>query len=421
MVQERKKLIFVVLDGIGDRLVKELQNRTPLEAAHTPALDKLASQGVTGHVQVLPFAPESDEAVFTLLGYDLKDYRGRGPLEAFGSGVPFKKGMIALRCNFATAAGNKLIDRRVGRSLASNEARMLADSVNRNVKLKNGKFSFKATAAHRAVLVLQQKQPLSALITNTDPAYKIDEEGLPEALADFKKEILKSEARNKKAAAKRAAQLLNEFTEKSAKVLNNDPVNLSRHHRGLLKANVILCRDAGTELPKVEPINKLTKRNWAIAADMPLEIGIGRLLGMERINLEIDENAKRYYPYIAEKAVKALNQHDSIYVHLKKTDVAGHDGDYLQKKQAIEEIDAYFFKPLLKHAKNVVIIVTGDHATPCEVRGHSNDPVPLLVWNAGVTDSVKRFNEIECSEGELGLLKGKEVMRKVCSLIKRKT
>ena len=96
-MMHRKNLLFIVLDGIGDRLVKELENRTPLEAAYTPILDKLAGEGVTGLVQVLPFAPESDEAIFTLLGYDLKDYRARGPLEAIGSNIDFSKGMLALR------------------------------------------------------------------------------------------------------------------------------------------------------------------------------------------------------------------------------------------------------------------------------------------------------------------------------------
>ena len=416
-----KKLVFVILDGIGDRLVKELQNRTPLEAAHTPTLDKLAAEGVTGHVQVLPFAPESDEAVFTLLGYDLKDYRGRGPLEALGSGVVFKKGMVALRCNFATAEGHKLIDRRAGRNLASNEARLLADSVNKNVKLRKGSFSLKATVGHRAVLVLKYPKRLSAKITNTDPAYTIDKDGLPEALAEYKMEVLKSRPYAKGSGGKEAAELLNEFTEKSAKMLNNNPVNLSRLHRGMLKANTILCRDAGIELPKVQPINKLTKRKWAIAADMPLEVGIGKVLGMELIALQHEPNLKRHYTHVAEQAAKALHKSDSVYVHLKAPDVFGHDGDYLGKKQAIEAIDEHFFRPLLRKIGDAAIAVTGDHATPCEVKGHSDDPVPLLVWNAGVTDSVKRFNEVECSEGQLGLLKGNEVMRKICSLVKRKT
>ena len=414
-----KKLIFVVLDGIGDRLVKELENRTPLEAAHTPLLDKLAAEGATGILQVLPFAPESDEAVFTLLGYQLKDYTGRGPLEALGSGIAFSKGMLALRCNFATANGSKLIDRRVGRNLSSNEAKLLAHSIIKNVRFKQGSFEFKTTVGHRAVLILKSKKKLSGEISNTDPAYRVVKGKVPEALANFKMEVLRSRAFSP--AAKASASLLNEFTEKSSKVLGNDPVNLKRQHEGNLKANVVLCRDAGSKLPDIKQINKLTGRNWAIIADMPLEIGIGKLTGMQVLEAPIVSTGRIGYKQVAELAVNSLKNYDSIYVHIKGPDVFGHDGDYEGKKHNIEDIDATFFGTLLSRLKHdTMIVVTGDHATPCPVKGHSDDPVPLLVWNSGVTDNVKRFNEVECSKGTLGMLKGSELMKKIVELAKGK-
>ncbi len=412
----RKKLLFIVLDGIGDRFVPELENSTPLEAAYTPTLDKLAHEGATGLVQVLPFAPESDTAIFTLLGYDLKDYTGRGSLEALGTSMKFSKGMLALRCNFATCEGTKLIDRRAGRNLTSKEANLLANSINKNVKLKNAKFILKSTVAHRGVLMLQHKKRLSSRITNTDPAYKIVN-GAPEALSEFKMELLKS--RPLERSAKLSADLLNEFTEKSIKVLSNDPVNLQRQHRGLLKANVILCRDAGNELPKIKPINQLTKRNWAIAADMPLEIGIGKLTGMKII--DISDASVKGFRFIAEKVVESLKEYDSIYIHVKGPDVFGHDGDYNGKMRCIEEIDKKFLKHFVRELKgDTMIVITGDHSTPCELKGHSSDPIPLLVWNSGIKDDVKRFNEVECSSGKLGILKGTELMQKICNLANQK-
>ncbi|HLD97113.1 MAG TPA: phosphoglycerate mutase, partial [Candidatus Nanoarchaeia archaeon] len=170
------KLIFVVIDGLADRPVAELGGKTPLEAANTPALDSLAAKGSGGMLRVIEgVAPESDAAVLTLLGYDPhKYYTGRGPLEGFGTGVEFKEGMLALRCNFATTSdGHGLLDRRAGRTLTSQEAAALASAINKEVRLTGADFKFYASVAHRGVLVISSHSGnLSASISNTDPAYE---------------------------------------------------------------------------------------------------------------------------------------------------------------------------------------------------------------------------------------------------------
>jgi 2,3-bisphosphoglycerate-independent phosphoglycerate mutase len=176
-----KKILYIVLDGLGDLPIKELNNKTPLEAAVTPNLDRLAQKGKTGIVYPVEkgIAPESDIAVISLLGYDAhKYYTGRGPLESFAEGIALHDGDVAFRVNFATAAddGKAILDRRVGRNLTTDEAVALSKEINSKVTLSAATFEFKNTIGHRGILVIRgMRSKLSGWITNTDPAY--DREG----------------------------------------------------------------------------------------------------------------------------------------------------------------------------------------------------------------------------------------------------
>ena len=244
------KALLVVLDGLGDRPIKAFGNKTPLEAANTPALDSLAAKGKTGLIEVIKgVAPESDAAILTLLGYDPhKYYTGRGTLEGVGAGVEFHDGNLALRCNFATSSdGRKLVDRRVARSLTSREAAELGKAINEGVKLTNATFSFKTSVAHRAVLVIKSGQKLSGKITNTDPAYEI-RSGIPHALAKFDMVVQKARPLSKD--AEQSASLVNEFTEKSYQMMKNHPVNAARRKKGLLEAKKIFKRGGGGKIFK---------------------------------------------------------------------------------------------------------------------------------------------------------------------------
>ncbi len=414
------KLVFVVMDGLGDRPVAEFGGKTPLEAAHTPALDSLAARGSGGMLRVIEgVAPESDAAVLTLLGYDPhKYYTGRGPLEGFGTGAKFKAGMLALRCNFATTAdGSSLLDRRAGRTLTSKDAASLAAAINKKVKLINANFRFYASVAHRGVLVIADKKirKLSANVTNTDPAYEI-RNGLPNALSSFEKKVKLAVPLDKTPAARRAAGLLNEFTAKAYAVMDRHPVNISRKKKGLLSANTIICRDAGNKLPPLYNISKKYGRKWALLADMPLEIGIGELAGMSLVHLPLPTFTAVDYKVRVEKTLDALKKFDCLYIHIKGPDLFGHDGDYKGKKQCVEEVDKFFFTPLLEKIdlKNVVIAVTADHATPCEMKGHSDDPVPFIISGGKVkSDFVERFGESYCQNGGFGTIKGSDFMGRV--------
>src|SRR5512136_1979638 len=196
---------------MGDLLIEELGNKTPLEAAETPNLDFLAQNGQTGLMYTVGrgIAPESDVAVISMLGYDpIKTYTGRGPIEAFGSGMEMEDGDLAVRCNFATVDDSlNIIDRRCGRSLSTEEASELADAINRGVKLRSHEaaIQFRATVGHRAVLVIKPKSgKLSGNISNTDPAYQ-KMEGLGLAMSKFENRIARCKPMDKTKGAKMAA------------------------------------------------------------------------------------------------------------------------------------------------------------------------------------------------------------------------
>ncbi|MBU2541811.1 MAG: 2,3-bisphosphoglycerate-independent phosphoglycerate mutase [Candidatus Omnitrophica bacterium] len=426
-----KKILYVVLDGLGDQPIKELGNKTPLEAALTPHMDRLAQTGITGLMYTVGegIAPESDIAVISLLGYDAhKYYTGRGPLESFAEGIEVKDGDIAFRVNFATVAddGVTIKDRRVGRNLSTQEATALAKEINANVNLTDATFEFKNTIGHRGVLVIRSKNGnLSAGISNTDPAY--EKQGFF-GIAKEKFQMRLKEAQvvaeaGDSSSAQEAARLINEFTKKSNEVLNKSFVNKKRIQDGKLSANVILSRDAGNRLPKFPPVSEEYKVKFGSFVEMPVERGIALLTGIDIVevpsqtgHLDVD------YGIWAKIAYERINEFDGLYIHIKGPDEPAHDGDYAKKKKSIEAIDKFFFGQLLKKKNdlsNVLIAVTADHSTVCKIKAHSADPVPLLISASGIKpEGALSFSEKACSKGSLGTLLGKDLMGLLVKLAK---
>ncbi len=417
-----KKIIYIVLDGLGDLPVKELGEKTPLEAAVTVNMDRLAQSGKTGIVYPVGkgIAPESDIAVISLLGYDAhKYYTGRGPLESFAEGLLVNDGDVAFRVNFATVGedASTIKDRRVGRNLSTEEAVALAKEINSKVTLSSATFEFKSTIGHRGILVIRgMHQKLSGWITNTDPAY--DREGVfGVAKEKFENKVAVSEPMpgyEKDLSAVEAAKLLNEFTEKSIKVLNDAAINKKRVSEGKMPGNLILSRDAGDHLPKFPPIKERFNLKFGSFVQMPVEKGIALLTGIDIIDvpqssghLDVD------YSVWAKIAVDSIEKYDGIYVHLKGPDEPAHDGDFKLKKESIEAIDKYFFSSLLPKLdlSNTIIAVTADHSTVCAVKAHTADPVPLLVCGGGIKpDGSLSFSEKSSRLGSIGELKGEDIM-----------
>lgn len=411
------KIVYVLLDGVGDLPHHSLNDLTPLEAAYTPCMDSLTRNGCMGQVISVGkgIAPQSDIAVFNMLGYSFKDgsYVGRGIIESIGCNIDFKEGDLAMRGNFATVDDNlQIIDRRAGRIISKEEAASICKTLTEKIHFSDISASvvIEPTIAHRVTIRFRHdKIKLSEKISNTDPAYdRINGMGIAKSTID-KPHIGISEPQENTVAAKTSAKLVNEFTDQAAKLLRNHPINNARSKIGKKPINAVLARDSGNRYPDLEPIDRKYGINVACIVDMPVEIGISKVLGMRAFNAgDVTD-----YEQKAIVAAENLEKFNVIYVHIKGPDEYGHDGDAKGKKMNIEDIDRRFFSTLTKNlkVKDSTIIISADHSTPCVKKGHSDDPVPLLVsGNKIKRDNSQRFTEKYAMKGSMGLLMGADVL-----------
>ena len=383
-----EKIIFIVIDGLGDKPIAELGNKTPLEAAKTPNLDWLAENGICGLLQPFKFAqqeyPTSETTHLALFGYDPKIYfLGRGVYEAAGVGLDLEEGDVALRGNFATLDKDlRVIDRRAGRI---KKTQPLIAAL-RGITINGVKFLVKKSFGHRLVIVLRNES-LSAKISDSDP----------------KKEGLKIKnvlPLDKTPEARLTAEVLNKFLYKAHQILKK------RSRR----ANGILARGAGQfkETPSFK--EKYGLKSACITGGGLYE-GIGKILGMEIIKVKgvtgfPTTNLKAQF--LAAK--KVLGKYDFLFLHIKAADNLAEDGDFLGKKEFIERIDKNL-KPLLG-LKNALIVVTSDHSTCCALKRHCEEPPPFLIYGRG-SDNVKMFSEKACQKGKLGLIKQLDLMSNI--------
>ena len=417
-------MVYVLLDGVGDLPHPNLVGKTPLDAASTPNLDRLAKNGTMGQVITVGkgIAPESDIAVFNMLGYKFKhdDYAGRGVVEAIGIGIDFKDGDLALRGNFATLNDDGvIIDRRAGRNIEKQDTETVSNEIEEKIKFsdENATAIITPTIGHRLVIRIRSDCTLSSNISNTDPAYgRVDGMGIARAVTDFLK-IEKCLPLDEESHTKLASKLVNELTEQSLDIMKKSKVNERRKENDKKLLNGILLRDAGNIYPKVTPINDLHSMKFSCIVDMPVEIGISKILKMKTY----DAGGRTDYEEKAKVAAKAMDEQNAVYVHLKGPDEFGHDGDAQGKMENIEEIDKRFFGTLLDNidSSKVAVIVSADHSTPCINKGHSADPVPLLISGDMVTnDDTQRFTETEAKKGRIGLIDGAQVITTGIDIIK---
>ena len=406
----RLKAILVIGDGMADRPIKELNWKTPLEAAHKPSLNQIAKTGICGIMDLISpgIPPGSDTATLALLGYDaLKVYSGRGALEAIGSGVKVLPSDVAFRCNFATVnEGLVVLDRRAGR-IANEDAAQLAESIQK-IKLEKtlgAKFFFKNTVQHRAVLAIRGSK-LSEAVSDSDP----EEVG---------RKVLKIKPLNDSLEAKHTAKILNELLSKFHRVLKEHSINKERVKRKLPPANIILCRGAGT-IPNIKPLSEIYHINAACIAATPLIRGACMTAGIKLIDVKgATGTPQTDFMAKAKAAIQALRANDFVLLHVKATDVASHDGNVKQKIELIEKIDH-----MLGYILNSVdldatyLAVTADHTTSSITRNHEGDPVPVALTGPYVRrDDVEEFSERTCSRGGLSRIRGMDLMPILMNLI----
>lgn len=415
-----RRVFVIILCGAGDRPLDALDGGTPLEMAPTPHLDDLARRGATRLVEVIDevIPPESDSGAMALLGFDPRlHYTGRGPLEALGSGFWPRSGQaVGFRINFASQDPNSLrLDRRTARDLSDEELRMLVDQIRDQVTLDRHpeiRYELTAFGRHRGILCFTSElAALSGWVSNTDPGFGRNAWfGIPVAAhANSPHACLPLDGSH---GAANTAAVVNEFVRESAEVLGASEVNRRRLAAGQLPANVILVRDGGHELPGLTGFHERTGRGLVLYGQVPAERGLCMLLGGRFVESKPQPGQPDAAFYRELVAVVAGEQASLVLVHLKAADEPGHDGDHLGKLAALATIDRYFIGPLGDSlGPQDVVVVTGDHATPCEIGIHVADPVPTLVCGMGVpADDSTCFSEREAAAGGLPVTRAAELM-----------
>ncbi|MDR0863169.1 MAG: 2,3-bisphosphoglycerate-independent phosphoglycerate mutase [Oscillospiraceae bacterium] len=399
------KVICVIYDGLGDRPIAELGGRTPLEAAVTPNFDAITKKSVTGLMHTLGRGtrPGSDVSHLAIFGYPMeKYYTGRGPIEVAGLGIKLATGDVAFRGNFGTVDIEwNILDRRAGRILDVSE---FAEAVDGMV-IDGVTFAVKAGTAHRAGVIMRG-EGLSANISDADPHEGARPVETIRPLDDTPE-------------AKRTADALNKFLRRSYELLDHLPANDRRRAAGELPANFLLLRGAGI-YPTMPSFEEKYGLHACCIAGGGLYRGVGAFLGMDLIDVEganalPTTNVRGKF----ETALKMLDTHDFVFVHVKATDTTAEDGDWAAKKAFIEKVDGEL-KLFTDLPPNVLLVMTADHSTACELKAHTADPVPVLFCNPSArVDDVEVIGERAFARGGLGFIEGKDVMPQVLNLMGR--
>ena len=403
------RVLLLIIDGVSDRPCPDLRNLTPLQAAKTPVLDRIAAEGICGIMDTIApgIRPGSDTSHLSLLGYPPENYyTGRGPLEAVGTGILMEPGMIGFRCNYATLDhAGKVIDRRAGRIHDTADlTRAVMDGV--DLSAFGIEVLFRSGTGHRAALAFRG-QGLGASVSSNDP--KTDGVSRPpfSPLRDSP-------------ADRKTADALESFVRQADAILAEHPLNRDRNKRGLAPANTILIRGAG-EMGDFPPFSERYGLSGSVIAAATLINGIGTAVGLRRVPVAgATGSTNTNLSGKVDATLTELETQDFVLFNIKGADEAGHDGNATGKRDFIEQIDAAI-EPFLS-VEGLLLVVCADHSTPCSIRDHSADPVPLVIRGDGVrTDAVRSYDEIACAQGGLNRIPGSALMPVICDLINRTT
>lgn len=401
------KGIFIVLDGAADEPCKVLEGKTPLQAALTPNLDYFAGRSRVDYCYPVKegFAPDSASALVSLFGYDYRDV-SLGCLEALGEGIPLTKGDLAMRVNFASVddlrEGN-ILDSRAGRTLNAKEAEVLAEEVNGKVKLPF-QFEFYPTMHHRGIVIF--RGGFSDNISNANPFYR---NGM--AISGVMPRISFSKPMDEEEDSRLSANLINGFVRKSHEVLDNHYVNNLRVRKGLFAANCLLCREAGSKLPRFKKLQGA----WIALAYGSMEKGFAKATKMHLYHfqypkmkdMDVYGNLHKGLNVAIRNSIKMLKRnngkYDYFYIHLKETDIAGLDNKPIEKKRMIELIDKKLFSFLKGFVvkNNVKLVVTSNYTTSSRLKAHTAGAVPVLFYDLeNLHDNEGRFTERDARRGK---------------------
>ena len=409
------KHIIILGDGMADWPVKSLGGKTLLQAAHTPYMDMLARMGRTGRLVTVAdgFHPGSEVANLSVMGYNLfKVYEGRGPLEAASIGVDLKPGEMAMRCNIICIEGDLLKNHSAGH-ITTPEADVLVQYLQE--KLGNDRVHFYTGVQYRHLLVVKGGDKRIDCTPPHDVPLKPYRPLMVKPLPGT--EHITCPEGNAELTPKQTADLINDLIVRSQELLKNHPLNLKRKVEGKDPANSIWPWSPGYR-PQMESLAEKYPqiRKGSVISAVDLINGIGYYAGLRRLTVEgatglYDTN----YENKAAAAIEALKADDFVYLHVEASDEAGHEGDVDLKIRTIENLDSRAIGPIYEEVKDwnepVAIAVLPDHPTPCELRTHTVEPVPFLIWYPGIEpDEVQTFDEVAACNGVYGLMKEDEFM-----------
>ncbi|MBF0121868.1 MAG: cofactor-independent phosphoglycerate mutase [Candidatus Omnitrophica bacterium] len=397
------KYIILVPDGVADEPVAELGGKTPLEAANTPHMDRMAREGLSGLVKIIPdgLPPGSDIGNMSVLGYDpAKGFTGRSPLEAANLGINLKDDELAFRCNLVTVKNNTMIDYSAGHISIEDAAGIMATIAE---KLNDNQAKFYTGKSYRHIMVLKTKELAKfQTITCTPPHDIMDkkiDQYLPQGLG---------------------REVLEEYVRMANPILASHPINKARIARGEGPANMLWFWGQGAR-PKLELYKDKFGISGSIISAVDLVNGIGRLIGLDIISVP---GATGYYDTNyqgkGDHAVASLKNKDFIYVHVEATDEAGHNGDAKEKVRAVENFDKYVVGTVLEAFKgrdDFRILVTPDHPTPIIKRTHTRAPVPFVMFGKNIErNGASGYNE--SSAGRIGIIfeSGEAMIKQFMSL-----
>lgn len=396
------KHLIILGDGMADWAVPSLGNKTLLQYADTPYMDRLAKMGKTGMLKTVAdgFHPGSEVANMSVMGYDLPTvYEGRGVLEAASIGVDLQPDDMAMRCNLVCVEGELLKNHSAGH-ISTEEADVLIKYLEE--KLGNDKVHFYTGVQYRHLLVIKGGDKHVACVPPHDVPLKPFRPNLVKAL---------------RPEAEETAALLNDLIMKSQELLDNHPLNLKRVAEGKDPANSIWPWSPGYR-PKMEPLSDKypSIKKGSVITAVDLIRGIGHYAGLRCIDVEGATGLyNTNYEGKAQAAIEALKTDDFVYLHIEASDEAGHEGDVPLKLKTIEYLDRRAVGPIYEAVKDwdepVAIAVLPDHPTPCELRTHTAEPIPFLIYYPGIEpDNVSTYDEVACQKGEYGLLDKDEFM-----------
>jgi 2,3-bisphosphoglycerate-independent phosphoglycerate mutase len=390
------KYCILIIDGAAGHPLPAHHGKTTLEMAKTPHLDALARTGKVGQALTVPrgMEPSSACACMSILGYDPQVYyKGRSAIEAQSMGISIGPGETVFRCNLVAVRDGKMLDYSAGH-ISSNEARELVLALGN--ELGDTETQFFPGVSYRHILKL--KGHPEAVGADCTPPHDIPSQPTSVHLPKGP-----------------GSEILNDLMHRSEAVLRNHPVNLARQNRGETPATTIWLFWPSGQVPDLPPFKDLYGLKAAMISAVDLLWGIAKMAGMEVIKISgVTDGPDNDYAAQVLGALKALETNDLVIVHVEAPDEAGHSGSIAKKVEAIEKSDREVVSRLREYKGDLRILVMPDHATPIEIKTHTGEPVPFLLWGPGFSSNgARRLTEGEAASTNFFVQPGYAIINKL--------